>query len=601
MVLSGLDYVIIICYFVLALAVGLYYVKRAGTSLEEYIVSGRSLPWWIAGTSMVATTFAADTPLAVTELVVKNGIAGNWLWWNLAIGAILTVFLFARLWRRAGVMTDVELAELRYSGKPATFLRGFRAVYVALFLNSIIIAWVTIAMVTVLKVTVFHNIETVKILGITMGVEYAAVIGLALMTGFYVILSGLWGVVITDFIQFIIAMVGCIALAWFGLDKVGGVDGLREGLAQHFGNDNGILNFFPRFGESSWMPLQVFCVYMGILWWASWYPGAEPGGGGYVVQRMASCKDERHSVLATLWFTIAMFCIRPWPWIFVALVAMVLHPELTGFANPGEGFPMMMNELLPAGWRGLLLISFFAAFMSTLSTQVNWATSYLVSDFYKRFLVKDGSNKHYAIVSRIITALILVLGVCVTFYVMGSKEISSQVNKLWKLLLLFGAGTGSVLILRWYWWRISAWSEISSMIASAVAAFYFYFFTDFTDEMKIVYVTIISIVVWIIVTMLTKPTEDNKLVEFYRKVRPGGIGWRRIGKLAPEVVPDSTLHLDFLNWVLGVTVVFTFLFGLGRVLLGQVISGIGLLVLSVIIGAIISRNLKAHGWSKAEK
>ena len=588
MELTGLDYAIIVGYFTVALAVGLYFARRAGSSLEEYIVSGRSLPWWIAGTSMVATTFAADTPLAVTSLVVSDGISGNWLWWNMAIGGVLTVFLFARLWRRAGVMTDVELAEVRYSGKPAAFLRGFRAVYVALFLNSLIIAWVTIAMVTVLKVCVGWDPQV-------------TILVLIAVTGLYAVLSGLWGVVITDFLQFIMAMVGCIVLAWLCMDKIGGLDGLHRGLNDHFGMDHEVLNFIPSFGAKAWLPFNLFCIYLGVLWWASWYPGAEPGGGGYVVQRMASCKNEKHSVLATLWFTVAHYCIRPWPWIFVALAALVMYPELKGAKNPGEGFPMMMSVVLPAGWRGLLLVSFFAAYMSTLSTQINWATSYLVSDFYKRFLVKSGTDRHYAMASRITTVIVLLFGVGMTFLLLNSEQISGRIDRIWKLLLLFGAGTGSVLILRWYWWRVSAWSEIASMLASALGACYLYFGSELADEVKIVYVTIFSIAAWIVITMLTPPTDEKKLLEFYRKVRPGGVGWKPIRRLAPEVKADQALHLDFLNWILGIVVVFSALFGIGRFLLGHRYSGLGLLVMAVLAGWLISRNLVKTGWAKEEE
>jgi solute:Na+ symporter, SSS family len=585
MELTALDYAIIILYFLVALGIGLYYSRRAGRSLEDYIVSGRSLPWWIAGTSMVATTFAADTPLAVTELVIKNGIAGNWLWWSMAIGGMLTVFFFARLWRRAGVMTDVELAEVRYSGASASFLRGFRAVYIALFLNSLIIAWVTIAMVTVLEITLDWDPNIM-------------ILALVAMTGLYAVLSGLWGVVVTDFIQFLMAIFGCIVLAWLAVDKVGGISGLQSTLNSHFGMDNEVMRFVPSL-TSDWMPFQLFCVYLGVLWWASWYPGAEPGGGGYVVQRMASCKDERHSVLATLWFTVAHYCIRPWPWILIALAALAIYPELKGAENPGEGFPMMMKLLLPPGLRGLLLVSFFAAYMSTLSTQINWATSYLVSDFYKRFLVKNAGEKHYTLVSRLTTVLVLIFGIGMTFLLRASPDIKNQVSNIWKLLLLFGAGTGSVLILRWYWWRVNAWSEISSMIASAVGALYVTFFGgSIQGEFSILYVTLFSIAVWIIVTLLTPPTEESKLLAFYRKVRPGGPGWRRIRPLAPEVVPDRTLHLDFLNWVLGVAAVFCALFGIGYLILGRIGSGLGLLAVVALSAGVISYNLSRFGWDR---
>jgi SSS family solute:Na+ symporter len=316
MTLTFVDWLIICAYMAISLGIGLLFSKRAGKSIEEFFVSGRALPWWLAGTSMVATTFAADTPLAVTGLVIKNGIAGNWLWWNFAIGGMLTVFLYARLWRRAGIITDAEFAELRYGGKPASFLRGFRALYLAIPMNCLIVGWVTNAIVKVLNVTMgFGKTETL--------------IGAMAITAVYSVLAGLWGVVITDAFQFIIAMTGCIVLAVLALGTVGGMGGLISGLTAKYGAGQQSLNFFPDFfAAEPWMPLTAFLIYIGMTWWASWYPGAEPGGGGYVVQRMASCKDEKHSLLATLWFQIAHYALRPWPWIIVALVALYHYPEL---------------------------------------------------------------------------------------------------------------------------------------------------------------------------------------------------------------------------------------------------------------------------------
>ena len=389
MLLTTLDWVIIAGYFILSLAIGLYYYRRAGENVEEFFVAGRALPWWLAGTSMVATTFAADTPLAVTEMVARNGVAGNWLWWSMLPSGMLTVFFFARLWRRAEVMTDVEFVELRYSGKPAAFLRAFRSLYLGLAINLIIMGWV--------------NLGMAKILSGTLGLEKWQALAFCLsITLVYSALSGLWGVVITDAVQFVIAMIGSIALAFFALRAVGGVDGLKSGLAsatpvgstEPFGAH--ALSLWPD-GSAMWMlPLLTLVTYLAVNWWASWYPGAEPGGGGYVAQRIFSAKDEKHGVLATLWFNVAHYALRPWPWIIVALCSLVLYKggavnPVTGQVDPAFGYVLVMNELLPPGFRGLLLASFAAAYMSTISTQLNWGSSYLVNDFYRRFIKADAT------------------------------------------------------------------------------------------------------------------------------------------------------------------------------------------------------------------
>jgi len=359
MVLTTLDWTIIVAYFLVSLAIGLYYSRRASANVGEYFLSGRDLPWWLAGTSMVATTFAADTPLAVAGFVARNGIAGNWIWWNAALGSMLTVFFFARLWRRAGIMTDVEFAELRYGGRPAAILRGFRALYLGLPINCVIMGWVNLAMAKILSVTMGWNRLT------------AVLVSLAI-TGFYSALSGLWGVVVTDFFQFVFAMSGTAALAWFALHvpAVGGIAGLRAKLPAS------TFEFIPRVGSAATdsmgpalaLPLAAFFAFVGVQWWASWYPGQEPGGGGYIAQRMMSARDERHSFFATLWFTIAHYCLRPWPWILVGLASLVLFPDLT---DREAGYVMVMRDFLTAGWRGMLLGAFFAAYMSTISSQLN--------------------------------------------------------------------------------------------------------------------------------------------------------------------------------------------------------------------------------------
>ena len=449
--LTTIDWLIIGAYFAISLGIGLYYYRRAGESTGEFFVAGRSLPWWLAGTSMVATTFAADTPLAVTEMVARNGVAGNWLWWSMLPSGMLTVFFFARLWRRAEVMTDVEFVELRYAGPAAAFLRGFRALYLGLAINLIIMGWV--------------NLGMAKVLSGTLGLEKWEALGFCLaITFLYSVLSGLWGVVVTDAVQFVIAIVGSIALAYFAVDAVGGLQALKDGLAtvtpagatQPFGE--AATSLWPD-GSALWMlPMVTLVTYLAVNWWASWYPGAEPGGGGYVAQRIFSARTERDGVLATLWFNVAHYALRPWPWILVALCSVVLYENnvvnpATGLVDPAFGYVRVMNEYLPAGFRGLLLASFAAAYMSTISTQMNWGSSYIVNDFYRRFIRTDATERHYVFASRVATFVTMCLSIVVTYFM-------NRITSGWELVLTLGAGTGLVYILRWYWWRINAWSEI---------------------------------------------------------------------------------------------------------------------------------------------
>ncbi len=583
MQLTSLDYFIIVLYMMFSLGVGVIFTRRAGKSVEEFFISGRALPWWLAGTSMVATTFAADTPLAVTGIVIINGIAGNWLWWSYALGGALTVFFYARLWRRARVITDVELIELRYGGKPASILRGFRALYLALPINCIIMGWVISAMVTVLHVSL--GIGTTQIL-----------IASIVITGIYCILAGLWGVAITDFVQFIIAMGGCIILAILAIGDVGGMSALKEKLISQFGGSHEALNFIPSFkatGSIIYMPALAFITFLCVTWWASWYPGAEPGGGGYVVQRMASCKDEKHSLLATLWFQVAHYALRPWPWIVVALVALVSFPELRQpGANPNEGFPMVMAKVLPPGLRGLLIVAFFAAFMSTLATQINWGASYIVNDFYKRFIHPDAESRHYTLVSRIATVVLLILGSLVSLRV-------KAVEDAWKLMLALGAGTGMVFILRWYWWRINAWSEISSMIASFVIATALYITKIPLKDYEIILITAFaSLAVWLFVTFVTSPERPEVLERFYRIARPGGVLWGPIKRRLPEVETDKNLFVNFLAWLFGAAMIYSALFGIGSLVLGNTLTGLILLFGSLGCGLVIYILINRLGWEK---
>jgi Na+/proline symporter len=576
MELAALDWAIIAGFFVVSLGIGLYYSRRAGKDIGEFFLSGRDLPWWLVGTSMVATTFAADTPLAVTGLVAKNGVAGNWIWWAAAIGSMLTVFFFARLWRRAGILTDVELVELRYAGRPAAILRGFRALYLGLPVNALVMGWVHLAMATVLAVAMGWDQLTAVL--ISLGV-----------TGAYSALSGLWGVVVTDFFQFAMAMTGAIALAWFALDSpaVGGIAGLGERLpAQTF-------ELLPRFslddptGAATQAGLSVaaFIAFIGVQWWASWYPGAEPGGGGYIAQRMMSARDERHSLFATLWFTIAHYCLRPWPWILVALASLVLYPNLD---DPETGYVLAMRDLLPAGWRGLILGAFFAAYMSTISTQLNWGTSYVVNDFYRRFVRADASDGHYVWVSRIATLVMMVLGGAVTF-------VLDEVSQAWTFILESGAGIGLVLILRWYWSRVNAWSEIAAMIAPALGFTYIKLFTDIEFPFSLFWIVSFTTVSWLVVTFLTKPEPDDKLAEFYRRVRPGGPGWRRVAAAAGEPPPEPIAGL-LLVWLAGVVLVYATLFGVGMLIFGELLAALAWLAIAALGAFTIQRVLARRGF-----
>jgi Na+/proline symporter len=550
MILTGIDWAVIVLYFVASLVIGLLYARRASGSTDEYFLSGRSIPWWLAGTSMVATTFAADTPLAVTGLTVKYGIAGNWLWWSFVMSGILTVVFYARLWRRAGVLTDAEFAEIRYSGRPAAFLRAFRACYLAIAVNAIIIGWVTAAMV--------------KILGLTLGVgKTEAIVLLFVVTGLYSALSGLWGVIITDFFQFILAMTGCVALAFFAVGSVGGMSGLLGALHQRF-PDDAPLRIVPAL-DSPWMPALTFFVYLAVNWWASWYPGAEPGGGGYVAQRIMSAKNERHALLAALWFNIAHYALRPWPWIIVALVSMVRYPDL---ADPETGYVKVMIDVLPPFWRGLLLAAFFAAYMSTLSTQLNWGASYLVNDVYRRFWVPDREARHYAHAGRVATLLMMVVAAVVTYFI-------SSVEGAWKFLLALGAGTGLVYLLRWYWWRVNAWSEVSAMATAFVVSLSAQAFGLSGDDPRafawlLLVTTAVTTVAWLGVTYATAPEPAEKLRAFYLRARPGGPGWRAV---VPTAERDARIGGGLLVWALGCLVVYLGLFGIGGVVLGRYWQG----------------------------
>ncbi|WP_338814381.1 sodium:solute symporter family protein [Bernardetia sp. Wsw4-3y2] len=612
MILELADWLIIFSFLLLTLGIGIYYTKKASGSTEDFFLGGRNLPWWVAGTSMVATTFAADTPLLVTELVVKNGISGNWLWWNGLIGGMLTTFLFARLWRKAKVITDLELIELRYSGKAAKFLRGFRAVYLGLFFNAVIIAWVNVALAALLQV--FFDIPANQTIYYVAAAMVIVVI--------YSSLSGLLGVAITDVLQFVLAMTGCVVLTYLVLDspKIGGVSGLIEKLPAN------TLNFFPQIEDSSntelvkngfqmlSISLATFFAYIGIQWWASWYPGAEPGGGGYVAQRMMSAKDEEHAFKATLFFQLAHYGLRPWVWILVALSAIILYP------NPiaGEeklGYVLAMKDFLPTGLRGLLLVAFFAAYMSTISTQLNWGASYIINDLYQRFYKPKASSKELVTASRIATFVIMLFGILVTTQI-------TSLEAAFVFLIEAGAGLGAVLILRWYWWRINVFSELAATITPLIGVIFiriwnsgffhvegiFYSMITFNSQALLIQNKIhediikniqiespyslflilgFTTISWIVITFLTKPTDEQTLQKFYERVRPQG-SWKpiRISLNLPK--PKNQLPYMIAAWFVGIALGYSFLFGIGYAIFSKwMLFGISF---GIFIGSVLAIN-----------
>lgn len=585
--LHYVDWIVIALYFVVTLAIGLYYSRRARGDVSEFFLSGRNAPWWLAGTSMVATTFAADTPLAVTGLVAKNGIAGNWLWWSLVMSGMMTVFFYARLWRRADVMTDVEFAELRYSGRPAAFLRGFRALYLGIPMNCIVLAWVNLAMIKILKGTLGVNGEQAVYI----------LIGLLLFTAFYTTIAGLWGVLVTDLFQFILMMTMIILLAYFAVRSVGGVDALVEkvsALDAASAGEGSRLDFLPPL-DSLWMPLIALCTYLAVNWWASWYPGSEPGGGGYVAQRIFSAKDERHGVLATLWFNVAHYALRPWPWILTALATVVLYPNLE---DPESGYIriFMDEKVFPWYLRGLIISGFAAAYMSTIATQLNWGASYIINDFYRRFLVPAGTERHYVLASQAATVMLVAVSIVATHYF-------DSISGAWKLMMLTGAGTGTVYLLRWYWWRINAWSEVVAMIVAAVVSISLQlewgswsgWRSDDPSEFAYLMLTTVTAtsLAWIAATYLTPAEPLDKLAAFYQRARPAGPGWSpiraRLGAGAPA--PTESLGSQFINWILGCTLIYASLFGIGCLVFKDWLPGAGLLGIALVCGAVISRNL----------
>ncbi len=558
MQLNTLDWIIALLSLVAAGAPALFYWKRAGSGTAEFFTSGQSAPWWLIGTSMVATTFSADTPNLVTDFVRQHGVSYNWVWWAFLLTGMMTVFFYARLWRRSGVLTDLEFYELRYAGTPAAFVRGFRAVYLGLFFNCAIMATVTLAAIKISNVMLgWGRLETVLICG-AICVVFASV-------------SGLWGVLAIDLVQFVIKMSAMIAAAWYALDhpKVGGLHGLITKLPPK------TLSLLPDFGDWN-VTLSVLILPLAVQWWSVWYPGAEPGGGSYIAQRMLAAKDERHAMAGTLWFNVAHYALRPWPWIITALASMLVFPTLNDIhvqlpwvdeklIGNDLAYPAMLT-LLPHGMLGVMIAALLAAYVSTIVTHLNWGSSYLVIDIYHRFLKKNASEPHLVWVSRGLSIVLMAAAALFTLALTTAGE-------AFQLLLSVGAGTGLLYLLRWFWWRINAWSEIAAMFSSFTVALAFFVAKQnglqMQESIQLLITIAITTVCWVTATLVTKPVDDATLIAFYRKVRPAGPGWTRVRALANlEPSPDS-LPTQLLGMVCGVMWVYAALFGTGNFLYGH--------------------------------
>ncbi len=581
--LTTFDWLIVVVLTALSFVPAVVMARRGGSSATEFFASGRSAPWWLIGVSMVATTFSTDTPNLVTNIVRENGVANNWVWWSFLLTGMMTVFFYARMWRRSQVLTDLEFYEIRYSGRAATFVRGFRAVYLGLFFNCVILASVNLAAVKIANVMLGWPIwQTLLICGV-LNIAFAAV-------------SGLWGVLVTDFFQFGIAMAGSVIAAYFALQHpaVGGLSGL---IAK---TDPATLAPFPDFGDWG-MTLTVLVIPLTIQWWSVWYPGAEPGGGSYIAQRMLASKSERDALAGTLFFNFAHYALRPWPWIIVALASMIVYPTLGDIAVALPNVPqnLMGNDLaysamlrfLPVGFMGLMIAGLLSAYVSTVSTHLNWGTSYLVHDFYRRFLRADADEKHYVLVGRIVTGLLMIVSALFSTVLNSAKE-------SFDLMLSVGAGTGLIYLLRWFWWRVNAWSEIAAMVSSFAIAVAFFIAqkagAQIPSHISLLVGVGLTTVVWVVVTFATSPTEHGKLVSFYRLVRPAGPGWREIRAASGIGASPDSITQSMLGWILGCLAVYSALFGTGSVLYGntgQAVLWIAVFVVSALWLSRIVRGL----------
>jgi Na+/proline symporter len=586
--LSSFDWIIVVASILLSFIPALLLARRAGRSTTEFFTSGRAAPWWLVGVSMVATTFSTDTPNLVTNLVREKGVANNWLWWAFLLTGMATVFFYARLWRRSRVLTDLEFYEIRYSGKPASFVRGFRALYLGLFFNCVIMAAVNLAAVKIANV----------MLGWPMG---QTLLVCALLNVVFAATSGLWGVMATDFVQFGVAMAGSFAAAYFALQQpqVGGLGGLFDRIQP------GTLNLLPDFGDWT-MLLTVLIIPLTVQWWSVWYPGAEPGGGSYIAQRMLASKSEADALKGTLFFNVAHYALRPWPWIVVALASILVFPQLSDIERTfpyvdarlighDMAYPAMLT-FLPSGFLGFMIAGLLAAYVSTMSTHLNWGTSYLVHDFYRRFLKPGASEKHYVMAGRVVTGLLMLVAALIT-YVLDSARASFE------LLMSIGAGTGLIYLLRWFWWRINAWSEIAAMASSFVIAVGFFVATRLgaaiPAHVALLATVAATTVVWVAVTLLTQPTDRRTLIDFYTLVRPAGRGWQAVRAESGVGPSPDSLPMSLLGWVLGCTFVYAALFGAGSFLYGRSLQGTVWLVI-LLLSAIGLLRLLPQLWRGTE-
>jgi SSS family solute:Na+ symporter len=586
--ISLIDWGIILAFFVISMLIGVFTSRKAGKSAKEFFLSGRNMPWWLLGVSMVATTFSADTPNLVTDIVRKDGVSGNWVWWAFLLTGMLTVFVYAKLWRRSEVTTDLEFYELRYGGKPAAFLRAFRALYLGVFFNVVIMATVSLA--------------AIKIGGVMLGLSPVETLLIAsVVTVIYSSLGGLKGVLLTDFFQFFIAMAGAIGAAIYVLDmpEIGSLNNLLT-----HPNVADKLDFFPDFNNWN-LVVPLLIMPLAIQWWATWYPGAEPGGGGYIAQRMLSAKDEKNAIGATLFFNIAHYGMRPWPWIIIALSSLIIFPNVSDMQEAFPHIPVdkLGNDLaysamltfLPTGLIGIVLASLIAAVMSTLSTHLNWGSSYVVNDFYLRFLKPEATDKELVMVGRISTVLLMVLAAFLALALSNALE-------AFNILLQIGAGTGLIFILRWFWWRINAYTEIYAMVISFVVAIFFETINPkiglipIPEDMaylKLLYGVGITTVGWILATLLTKPEKDEVLLSFYRKVRPASFGWKKVlDRFPDEKQEQGQLPMEIGLMLIGSIMVYAVLFAVGFWIYGNTLSAIIATVVAILGGVIIIKSWK---------
>ncbi len=591
MILHPIDWIIAIVCLLICFLPALAFGKRSGKSTSEFFASGRSVPWWLAGISLVATTFSSDTPNLVANIVRTQGVAGNWQWWAFTLTGVSTVFFFARLWRRSGVLTDLEFYELRYSGKSATAVRGFRAVYLGLLFNCMIMATVNLAACKIASVLFGMNRwQTLAFVG-TLNVIFAAH-------------SGLWGVLVIDMVQFFIKMGAVIAAAYFAVElpQVGGLSGLVSKVSALRG-PGGLhyLNILPDFTNNWDLALAVFIIPLTVQWWSVWYPGAEPGGGSYVAQRMLASRSEKDSLGGVLFFNLAHYILRPWPWILVALASLIVYPTVEdihkAFPNvdpsligPDIAFPAMLR-FLPAGWIGLMVGGLIAANSSTILSHLNWGASYLVHDFYRRFLRRSETEKHYVLMGRLATILLFVLSAALVFVLQTAQE-------AFYLILQVGAGTGLLYLMRWFWWRINGWCEIAAMLSSFLISLVFFIMkrqgTEIATDRQLIFTVIVTTICWVATAYLGPQTDKQTLIDFYKKVQPFGPGWKAIqvesGISDAEVAEwkkTDNIPLAMLGWVTGTVLIWSALFTVGNFLYERWNYGFGLLAISVISGAVL--------------